>query len=111
VHGAHPQPIDPADLARFGTMTFYKLRQVFNLLNHEAVGIVVHTDDGSRSLGGRAAKEIRQFDPRDAVGATCFSWKEIVNSGGLISPLRGRFCFHMPHFLMNFTAFYHTSRH
>src|SRR5262247_4687899 len=79
-------------------MPFYKLRQVFNFLNHEAVGIVVHTDDRSRSLGGRAAKEIPQFDPRDAVGATSFSWKEIVNSGGLISRLRDSFCFDIRHF-------------
>src|SRR5215510_4892517 len=85
-------------------MLFYKLRQLFNLLNHEAVGIVVNTDDRSRSLGGRAAKEIRQFDPRDAVGATCFSRKEIVNSGGLISRFGQSFCFR--HFEMNSAAFY-----
>ena len=52
------------------------------------------------------AKEIPQFDPRDAVGATCFSWKEIVNSGGLISRLRESFCFDMRHFEMNAAAFY-----
>src|SRR5262245_44834611 len=86
-------------------MLFYKLRQLFNLLNHEAVGIVVHTDDRSRSLGGRAAKEIRQFDPRDAVSATCFSRKEIVNSGGLISRLRGSFCFDIRHFDMSSADF------
>src|SRR5262245_43574019 len=100
--------IDPADAAPFGTMPFYKLRQVFNLLNHEAVGIVVHTDDRSRSLRGRAAKEIPQFDPRDAVGATCFSWNEIVASGGLISRLRESFCFDMRHFEMKLSSFLST---
>src|SRR5262245_33409407 len=91
---------------KFGTMPCYNLLQVFNFLNHEAVGIVVHTDDRSRSLGDRAAKEIPQFDPRDAVGATTLSWKEIVNSGGLISRLRESFCFDIRHFEMNSAAFY-----
>src|SRR5262245_23103526 len=77
--------IDPADAAPLGTMSYYKLRQVFNLLNHEAVGIVVHTVNRSRSPGRRAANEIRQFDPPTPLVRGAFRGKR-SSTAAVLSP-------------------------
>jgi hypothetical protein len=91
LHIAETAHTDPPHLGPFRPMPLNELGQVANLLDEAVVSVVVDARNPTRTLRGRPAKEILQFDPRLGVGPMRFLGKEVVVNGGFVRCSRRRF--------------------